>query len=100
MQENTDDKGDLTGELPAYSLKHSDIASYIAVGQGDLDILQMYKHLFKKPMLAVLHYMIITAAKCWEEHHNRNIKEMKEKLRTNEMIILEYLRRFGRISPH
>jgi hypothetical protein len=51
-------------------------------------------------MVAVLHYMIGTAAKCWEERHNRNLKEMEEKLITNEKIIVEYMKRFGRISPH
>ena len=100
MQENTDDKDDLTAELPDYSLKHSNIASYIAVGQGDLKILWMYKHLFKKPMLAVLHYMVGTAARCWEERHVRKIKEMEERLRINEEIIKAYIRKFGRIRPH
>ena len=100
MQENNGDKGSKPGDLYAYRLKREEVAGRVSIGSGDLEILRMYKHLCKKPMLAVLHDMIGTAAKCWEEHHNRNIKEMKEKLRTNEMIILEYLRRFGRISPH
>jgi len=60
----------------------------------------MYKNIFKKPMVAVLHDMIGTAARCWEDHHHRIIKEMEEKLRTNENIILAYLERFGRIRPH
>ena len=100
MQENTDDKSAKTGELRDYSLKHRNIATTIPVGEGDLEILQMYKLILKKPMLAVLHYMIITAVKCWEEHHGRIIKEMEEKLRTDEKIIVEYLQRFGRIRPH
>ncbi len=83
----------------AYSLKHSNIASYIAVGQGDFEIPQMYKHVLKKPMLAVLHDIIGTAAKCWEEQHNSIIKEMEEKLRTDEKIIMGYIRKFGRIRP-
>ena len=99
MKDNIDDKDELTTELSDYSLKHRNIATTIPIGQGDLEILQMYKHIFRKPMLAVLHYMIGTAVKCWEEHHIRTIKEMEEKLRTNENIILAYIQKFGRIRP-
>jgi hypothetical protein len=99
MKDKTDDKDDKIGELPAYGLKHSEIASTLPLGQGDLDILQMYKHVFNRPMVAVLHYMIGTAAMCWEEHHIRIIKEMREKLITNEKIIVAYIEKFGRIKP-
>jgi len=99
MQENKGAKGDIRDELPAYSLKHSDVATCIGVGQHDLEIIQMYRHIFRRPMLAVLHYMIFTAAKCWEEHHNRIIKEMEEKRSADERIITEYIKRFGRIGP-
>ncbi len=87
-------------DLYVYSLREGQIASRIAVGQGDLTILWMYKHLFKKPMRAVLHDMIGTAAKCWEEHHVRIIKEMEEKIITDEKIIVGFIRKFGRIRPH
>ncbi len=100
MQENKDDKGGKLSDLYVYGLKKGQIACSMAIGHGDLEILRMYKHLFKKPMVAILHDMIVTATKCWEEHHNRKIKEMEEKLRTNEKIILEYMKRFGRIRPH
>jgi hypothetical protein len=50
-------------------------------------------------MLAVLHDMIVTATKCWENQHDRNIKEMEEKLRTQEDIIVRYIRNFGRVRP-
>ena len=100
MQENTDDKGSKPSDLYIYGLRNGQVASTIAIGRGDLTILQMYKSIFKKPMVAVLHDMIGTAAKCWEERHIRIIKQMEEKLRTDEKIIMEYLQRFGRIRPH
>ncbi len=100
MQENKGDKGDKPGDLYTYGLKRGQIASRVAIGYGDLEILRMYKHLLKKPMLVILHDMIVTAVKCWENEHNRKFKEMEEKLRTDELIILEYIKRYGRISPH
>jgi len=33
----------------------------------------------------------ISAGKCWEEQHDRKIKEMEEKLRIDEKIIMEYI---------
>ena len=49
-RENTDDKSTKTDDLYAYSLKHSNIATTIPIGQGDYEILQMYRHVLKKPM--------------------------------------------------
>ena len=99
MQENDGDKGSKPGDLYTYGLKKGDIASRIAIGSDDLAILRMYKHLLKKPMLVVLHEMIVTAVKCWENEHNRKFKEMEEKLRTQEDIIIRYIRKFGRVRP-
>ena len=99
-QENIGDKGDKKEDLYVYSLRKGQIACSIAIGHDDLLILQMYKNIFKKPMVAVLHDMIGTAAMCWEEHHRRIIKEMEEKIITDEKIIMAYLHKFGRISPH
>ena len=100
MQENNGDKGSKLSDLYTYRLKREQRAGTVAVGYGDLEILRMYKHLRKKPMVAILHDMIVTAVKCWENHHDRNIKEMEEKLITNEKIIVAYIRKFGRIKPH
>ena len=100
MQENKGDEGSKLSDLYTYRLKKGQRAGTVAIGHGDLTILWMYKNIFKKPMVAVLHDMIGTAVKCWEEQHDRKIKEMKEKIATDEMIIMAYLHRFGRIRPH
>jgi hypothetical protein len=99
MQENNSDKGRKPGDLYTYGLKKGEIAARIAVGYDDLEILRMYKYLLKKPMLVVVHEMIVTAVKCWENEHNRKFKEMEEKLRTQEDIIVRYIRKFGRLKP-
>ena len=99
MQEDKEKIGSKKGDLYVYSLRKGQIASSISVGSDDLLILQTYKNIFKKPMVAVLHDMIGTAAMCWEEHHRRIIKEMKEKIATDELIIIRYIEKFGRIRP-
>ena len=99
MQENNGDKGSKPGDLYTYMLKKGQRASTIAVGYDDLEILRMYKHLLKKPIVVVVHEMIVTAVKCWENQHNRKFKEMEEKLRTQEDIIIRYIRKFGRVRP-
>jgi len=53
----------------------------------------------EEPMRAILHEMIGAAAKCWEEQHDRRIKELEEKRRIGERIITEYIKRFGCIRP-
>ena len=99
MQENKGDKGDKPGDLYTYGLKRGQRAGTVPLGHGDLEILRMYKHLLRKPMVAILHDMIVTAVKCWENEHNRKFKEMGEKLRTQEDIIVRYIRKFGRVRP-
>jgi len=49
------------GDLYVYTLGKENIPTFISVGHGDLEIIQMYKRLFRKPMQAVLHDMIGTA---------------------------------------
>ena len=99
MQENKGDKGGKPSDLYVYGLKKGQIACSMAIGHGDLEILRMYKHLLKKPMVAILHDMIVTAVKCWEDNHDSNIKEMEERLRTQQDIIIRYIRKFGRVRP-
>ncbi len=48
----------------------------------------MYKHVIKMPMTSVLHYMIGTAAKCWEEKHDQQVADLNEGVRTQAKIIV------------
>ena len=38
----------------------------------------IYREIYKKPLTTVLHVMIGTAAKCWEENHVEKMEELKE----------------------
>ena len=82
-----------------HRLKRKDISTVVSIGSGDLHILKAYKGHLNIPMRSVLHYMIGTAAKCWEEKHVTYIQELKEKDRILAKIVATYLEKYGRIRP-
>jgi len=82
-----------------YRLSKKEQATNIAIGEIDLNILKAYKKLVKQPMTAVLHEMIGTAVKCWEEKHATYIQELQERNRTLAKIVAAYFEKYGRIRP-
>ena len=82
-----------------YRLRKEDIATYLAIGKGDHNILIVYKHMDKMPMIAVLHHIIGRGAKCREEKHVEVIKELEKRLRIATRIAAAYLRKYGKIRP-
>ncbi len=71
------------------------------ITEGDYTILTVFGNLYKKPRTTILHEMIGTAAKCWEEKHDEQLKELREwKKKTAdfepmERIIELYKQRYG-----
>ncbi len=80
-----------------YRLRKEDIATYLAIGKGDHNILIMYKNIDKMPMVAVLHHIIGRGAKCREEKHMQVIKDLEERLRIATKIAATYLQKYGPI---
>jgi len=83
----------------SYRLPRKGVATMVGVSSGDLVILKAYKTIMKQPMTAVLHEMIGTAVKCWEEKHVNHIKEGDEQVRTLTRIVATYLEKYGPIRP-
>ena len=81
-----------------HRLKRKDISTVVSIGSGDLDILKAYKEHLNIPMRSVLHYMIGTAAKCWEEKHDQTMKSMLERIRVQAKIIVAYIKKYGPVS--
>ena len=81
-----------------HRIKRQDLAAEIATSAGDLDILRAYKEHLNLPMRSVLHYMIGTAAKCWEEKHDETMKNMLERIRVQAKIIVAYIHKYGAVS--
>ncbi len=70
----------------------------IAISDDDKEIVLMYKNIFKRPLIAVIHWMIGQSAKCWEEEHEEVIRNLQERARIQARIILAYLHKYGPIK--
>ncbi len=80
-----------------YRLRREDVSTHIPIGKGDHNILIVYKHMDKMPMIAVLHHIIGRGAKCREEKHVQVIKDLEERLRIATRIGAAYLQKYGPI---
>ena len=82
-----------------YRLRKDDDFTFIAISRGDRNLLEVYKNIDRKPMLAVLHDLIGLGAKCREEKHVEVIEDLEERLRIATRIATAYLRKYGKIRP-
>lgn len=81
-----------------FRLPDDDIATQMAIGQGDLDIIEVYKAILGVSRRAVLHEMIGTAARCWEEKHPAAINKMADKITGQKQLLFLYRYRFGPLA--
>ena len=85
-------------ESYVHRIKRREMAAQVAISAGDYDILRAYKGHLNVPMRSVLHYMIGTAAKCWEEKHDETMRSMLERIRIQAKIIVAYIHKYGPVS--
>ena len=67
-----------------------------------MSILKIYKERYNIPLTAIIHEMIGTAAKCWEEKHDEKVRELEElqlKLLAAEHIMELYKQKYGPLPP-
>ena len=81
-----------------YRLPREDIATMLAVGKGDLSILDVYAGIMGISRIAVIHEMIGTAARCWEENHPAAINKMADKITGQKQLLFLYRYRFGPLA--
>lgn len=73
------------------------------ISEGDYVIISVYSNLYSKPRTTILHEMIGTAAKCWQEKHNERLPELQEwKNNTLDYGLLKrivqlYFQKYGRL---
>jgi len=77
------------------SYRKGDEATKVRISSVDLTILKIYKERYKIPITAIVHEMIGTAAKCWEERHEAVIKELQERVTEAEWIMGLYYKKYG-----
>jgi len=82
-----------------YRLRKDAVSTFIGIGKGDHTILKMYKNIDRKPMIAVLHDLIVLGAKCREEKNTQVIEDLEERLRIATRIAATYLQKYGKIRP-
>ena len=78
-----------------FRLPEDDIATQMAIGQGDLDIIEVYKAILGVSRRAVLHEMVGTAARCWEESHPHVINKMAKQIEGMKYLLHLYRAKFG-----
>ena len=62
-------------ELKPPKLVAKDIKATIVLDFGDHSILKVYKKVLKAPMRTVLRFIIGMATRCFEEKHDKQIRE-------------------------
>jgi len=85
------------GLKKVFRLRRDQAGTNIYVDKGDYSILKVYKHVMKSTMTAVLHHMIGSAAKCWEEKHDLQITDLNERVRIQAFIIVKYIEKYGQL---
>lgn len=89
---------DNRGAQYVYTVPRDQIGTYVAISEPDKKILHMYKDVFRRPLIHVIHAMVGQSAKCWEEKHGQTIHDLNERTRTRARIILAYLNKYGPIT--
>ncbi len=92
-------------EVPGYVYRvtKQNKSKSMRISKEDYVILTIYNNLYKKPRATILHEVIGTAAKCWEEKHEEEIKQLQEwKGKTADYDILAkilslYVQKYGQL---
>ncbi len=90
-----------------YGLRRGEPHKSLNVSEGDHAILLVYADLRGTSITHVIHNMIGTAAKCWEEKHDTYIKRLEIDLKGAEKAankiareLLRYQKHFGKIPDN
>ena len=91
-------KSNIDKQKYVYRIENRKEATKVRIGNADLIILKVYKERYNISITAVVHEMIGTAAKCWEEKHEFIIGELRQDLLQLEGIAFAYLKKYGRLD--
>ncbi len=91
-----------------YQVTRQGRAKTLRISEEDYTILTVYSNLRKKPRTTIMHEMIGTAAKCWEEKHDEQLAELREwkkKTEDYELLVRIVEQKYGplrvkRRNPH
>ena len=66
----------------------------VHVDKGDHTILKVYAKTLKTTITAAFHHLLGVGARCFEENHDQEIKDLEERNRFQARIIVMYIRRY------
>ena len=83
--------------IKPHILRKEDYAACVHIDKGDKTILKVYKRVLKTTMTAALHFFIGIGARCYEEKHDEEIQDLKERVRIQARIIVKYIEKYGQL---
>ncbi len=72
-----------------------DRVAHIHIDKSDNIILKVYKGTLKTTMTAALHFLIGIGARCFEEKHDQEIRDLQERVYIQATIIVKYIEKYG-----
>ena len=70
-------------------------AAHVHVDKGDHTILKVYAKTLKTTITAALHHLLGVGARCFEENHDQESKDLEERNRFQARIIIKYIEKYG-----
>ena len=83
--------------IKPHKLSRKDHYSSIYIDEGDHTLLKIYKHHLKSTITATNHFMLVVGIKCFEEKHERQIRDLQERVRIHANIIVKYIEKYGKL---
>ena len=83
--------------IKPHILRKEDYAACVHIDKGDKTILKVYKSTLKTTMTAALHFLIGIGARCFEEKHDQEIRDLQERVRIQAKIIVKYIEKYGQL---
>jgi len=81
--------------VKAHRIPRTARAATVHVDKGDHTILKVYAKTLKTTQTAALHHLLGVGARCFEENHDQEIKDLEERNRFQARIIVKYIEKYG-----
>ena len=83
--------------IKPHKITKEEYGTHIYMDRGDKVIIKVYKKLLHSTMIAALHYLIGRGSRCYEEKHDKEIQDLKERVRFQTKIIVKYIEKYGQL---
>ncbi len=83
--------------IKAHRIPRTARAATVHVDKGDHTILKVYAKTLKTTLTTALHHLLGVGARCFEENHDQEIKDLEERVRIQAFIIVKYIEKYGQL---